>query len=78
MQPLRDFIYIGNGSSPERQPMALVRVIYGAATGVIDLKTLFEGVDRNAYFLVFRRFTKGYKVLDFFSHKVLLHLSLRF
>jgi len=49
--------YIGNGSSPERQPIAFVRVIYGAATGIIDLKTLCEGVDRNVYFRGFSRFS---------------------
>jgi hypothetical protein len=45
IQLLRDCISIENGGNPDLQPMFIIQVIYGVATGVINLKTNLESVD---------------------------------
>ena len=64
-QAYRDFFYIGNRGSPERQPIAFVRVIYEAATGIIDLKTLCEGLGQKCMLLRLPQIFKRKKVSDF-------------
>jgi hypothetical protein len=45
IQLLRDFISIENGGNLDLQPMAIIQVIYGVATGVIDPETNLESMD---------------------------------
>jgi hypothetical protein len=45
IQLLRDFISIRNWETPDLHLMAIIQVIYGVATGVIDLKMKLERVD---------------------------------